>query len=95
MIYLLMEFQLDQNTSLGNTYEDYGDFYTTLTADDELPSCQEHSEGPIWEVHYCASHMKYLPKCCKFGESINIRSRSCNEIVDFSANQSFFKGEYH
>ena len=79
---------------LGISYDYYGiDNYQSTTDDYDHPKCQEPSEGPNWEVHYCGPILKYLPKCCKFGESINIRSRSCNEIVNFNANQSFFKGK--
>ena len=84
----------DGNDQEGDyVYEEY-DGDENGDRDGEEPSCDKYSNGPQWEVHYCAPYLKFLPKCCKFGEVINIRSRSCNGITNFTASEITFKGEY-
>ena len=60
---------------------------------DEIQTChgEQPENQPSWEVHYCAPCLKYLPKCCKSGESININSRSCNSLAHFSGDEDQFK----
>ena len=92
--------ECDDTEYVDDTYdsglEDYDEDYNVEeSSDDSEDYCHDDDEDQfLWEVHYCAPCKKRLPKCCKFGQAINIRSRSCNEITNLNASENFFKGKY-
>ena len=88
--------ECDDTEYVDDTYdsglEDYDEDYNVEESSDDSEDYDEDQFS--WEVHYCAPCIKRLPKCCKFGQAINIRSRSCNEITNLNASENFFKGKY-
>lgn len=88
--------QFDTKFCYDGGLDDYDeDYIVEESSDDSEDYCYDEDKDQfLWEVHYCAPCKKRLPKCCKFGQAINIRSRSCNKITNLNASENFFKGKY-
>ena len=84
--------EFDDTEHVDDTYDSNLEDYDE---DDSEDYCHDEDEDQfLWEVHYCAPYLKYLPKCCKFGEFVNIKGKSCNEITNLDTSEYFFKGKY-